>query len=205
MLYLATASTERVRDAMRAGHLGQITGPGSNRVVPGVPFALDNGTVRVVDGHPVRDPDWNPERWARWLDRQPRDRCLFAVVPDWVGDPDRTDDLWHRYAPVVRALGFPTAYAIQNRCAATPPDCDVVFVGGDNQWKESVAALDLAVRSGKPRHMGRVNTKRRLRLAGRDGYDTVDGTFLGFGPDANLPRLLRYLRAANHPTLFSHG
>jgi hypothetical protein len=51
--------------------------------------------------------------------------------------------------------------------------------------------------------MGRVNSLRRLRLAARDGYDSVDGTFLAFGPDKNLPRLLAYLRRATEPTLFT--
>ena len=52
-------------------------------------------------------------------------------------------------------------------------------------------------------HMGRVNSLRRLRLAAQDGYDSVDGTFLAYGPDKNLPRLLTYLRLADQPTLFS--
>ena len=41
--------------------------------------------------------------------------------------------------------------------------------------------------------MGRVNSLRRLRLAAADGYDSVDGTFLAFGPDVNLPRLRAWL------------
>jgi hypothetical protein len=51
-------------------------------------------------------------------------------------------------------------------------------------------------------HMGRVNSLRRLRLAVQDGYDSVDGTFLAFGPDRKLPRLLTYLRLATEPRLF---
>jgi hypothetical protein len=65
-----------------------------------------------------------------------------------------------------------------------------------------IGGLDLAATSGRWTHMGRVNTLRRLRFAFFHGYDSVDGTFLAFGPDVNLPRLLRYLTLAKQPTLF---
>lgn len=41
--------------------------------------------------------------------------------------------------------------------------------------------------------MGRVNSGKRLKLADNWGCDTADGTFLAFGPDKNLPRLLAWL------------
>lgn len=50
-----------------------------------------------------------------------------------------------------------------------------------------------AKRRGKHVHMGRVNSLRRLRFARDIGCDSVDGTFLGFGPDVNIVRLQRWL------------
>jgi len=41
-----------------------------------------------------------------------------------------------------------------------------------------------------------------LARAASIGCDSVDGTFLAFGPDKNLPQLLRWLRLADEPTLF---
>lgn len=65
--------------------------------------------------------------------------------------------------------------------------------------------MEEARRRGKRTHMGRVNTLGRLKIAcqrdlsGQPRYDTADGTFLVYGPDQNLPRLLRYIRTAeNH-------
>ena len=48
---------------------------------------------------------------------------------------------------------------------------------------------------------GRVNSRRRLRrLAGH--VDSVDGTYLAFGPDRNIVRLVRWLdELATQPTL----
>lgn len=49
--------------------------------------------------------------------------------------------------------------------------------------------------------MGRVNSLRRLRHAAAIGCDSADGTYLAFGPDRNLPRLLDWIGAVNEPDL----
>lgn len=199
MLYLATASTEGVRDAMRAGHLGQMTTPLSgNRLEAGVPWALDNGCF---------SNQWSEARWRQALERYAGvPGCLFAVVPDVVASASATDELWTRWVSVVREHGYPAAYVLQNGCRRIPPDADAVFTGGDTAWKLGASARHL-IGTAKSRglwcHMGRVNSLRRLRLAAQDGYDSVDGTFLAFGPDKNLPRLLAYLRRATEPSLFT--
>lgn len=198
MLYLATASTAQVRDAMRAGLLGQMATPLSgNRLVPGTRWALDNGCF---------SNQWSERRWLRTLERHAgTPGCLFAVVPDVVADAAATDELWAEWASVVRAHGYRPAYVLQNGCEAVPSDAAAVFTGGDTEWKlgpEPRRLVAEATAAGKWCHMGRVNSLRRLRLAAQDGYDSVDGTFIAFGPDKNLPRLLAYLRLASHPTLF---
>jgi hypothetical protein len=199
VLYLATASTEGVRDAMRAGFLGQMATPLSgNRLEPGVPWELDNGCF---------SNQWSDVGWRRALERYADvPGCLFAVVPDVVADAEATDDLWTRWVPVVREHGYPAAYVLQNGCRRIPPDADAVFTGGDTAWKLGTNArrlVGIARTRGLWCHMGRVNSLRRLRLAAQDGYDSVDGTFLAFGPDKNLPRLLAYLRRAAEPSLFA--
>ena len=201
MIYLATASTAQVRDAMRAGLLGQMATPLSgNRLVPGAHWALDNGCF---------SNRWSEARWLRSLERHAdRPGCLFAVVPDVVADAAATDDLWTEWAPVVREHGFRPAYVLQNGCEEVPSDAAAVFTGGDTAWKLGPEARHLvgeAQAAGKWCHMGRVNSLRRLRLASQDGYDSVDGTYLAYGPDKNLPRLLAYLRLASHPSLFGQS
>ncbi|MEU9291279.1 hypothetical protein AB0D57_43345 [Streptomyces sp. NPDC048275] len=52
-------------------------------------------------------------------------------------------------------------------------------------------------------HMGRVNSRRRLRLAQAFGCTSCDGTYLAFGPDTNRPRLLAWMNELRAiPTLF---
>lgn len=185
---------------MRAGHLGQMATPLSgNRLEPGAPWALDNGCYG--------SSGWNERQWRRTLGRYAdMPDCLFAVVPDVVADAPATDELWDRWAPVVREHGYRPAYVLQNGCEQVPPDAAAIFNGGTTAFKEGEEARRL-VHDAKARgmwcHMGRVNSLRRLRIAAGDGYDSVDGTYLAFGPDKNLPRLLTFLRLAAHPTLFS--
>lgn len=195
MLYLATPSTRQVRDAMTAGLLGQMVTPNSGNVLePDVLWALDNGCY---------GDQWREDRWKATLERYAdAPGCLFAVVPDVVCDAAATADRWDRYADTVTGYGYRPAFVTQNGCTETPADADVVFTGGDDTWKLSDEAQALAA-AAEWSHMGRVNTLRRLRFAFFHGYDSVDGTFVAFGPDANLPRLLRYLTAAHEPTLWS--
>ncbi len=185
---------------MTAGLLGQLSTPNTgNRLTPGVVWAADNGCFS----------DTTPfvaSRWLDWLDRQPRDNCLFAVVPDVVGDHVETLRRWDRWADTVRGLGFRPAFVLQDGCEweDIPNDTDCVFVGGSTEWKlgpQAARCVRYAKAEGMWVHMGRVNSRRRLRLAADLGCDSADGTYLAYGPDANLPKLLSWLRP-EQPSLF---
>ena len=56
---------------------------------------------------------------------------------------------------------------------------------------------------GKWVHVGRVNSWRRIHHAAIWGADSVDGTYLAFGPRANGARLTRWLEGlgAQEPLL----
>ena len=73
----------------------------------------------------------------------------------------------------------------------------MLFIGGTTEWKlgrHARALVREAKQRGKHVHMGRVNSAKRYRYAEAIGCDSADGTFLTFGPDANLPRLLAWQR-----------
>ena len=74
---------------------------------------------------------------------------------------------------------------------------NVLFIGGDDCFKlyspRAWRVIRAAVAHGKPVHLGRVNSGARLAYAESLGCSTADGTFLAFGPDVNLPRLLSWL------------
>lgn len=203
MRYFANPSTSAVRDAMDHDLLGcMVTPDQGNRLGPWC-WAMDNGCF---------SDKWEVGKWLGTVARhryQPR--CMFAVVPDVVGDAVATTELWTEWANVVGALGYRCAYVTQNGCTdefVPWAEMDALFTGGDDAWKLGEPArllMEKAKRLGKWTHMGRVNTLERLTIAARHGYDSADGTYLAFGPDTNLPKLLAALRTARrlaeHPTL----
>jgi hypothetical protein len=99
----------------------------------------------------------------------------------------------------IRTLGYPVAYVAQDGFEDVPApwsEFDVLFLGGSTEWKLSHrarAATDEAKALGKRVHMGRVNSRKRYEIAKSWGCDSVDGTFLTFGPDKNLPQLLSWI------------
>lgn len=192
MLYLANASSAKVRNAMLGGELGQIVTPNERRrPLVGVPFGADNGcfSTRYV----------GDEKWLAWLDSLPREGCLFATAPDVVGDAVATLARSVPWLAEIRALGFPAALVAQDGLENldVPWDLfDALFIGGTTEFKLSDHAKRLAAEAkqrGKFVHMGRVNSGRRWKLADSFGCDSCDGTFLAFGPDTNLVRMRAWM------------
>lgn len=196
--YFATPSGPLVREAIQVGHLGMITTPAQGNILPaGVAWCGDNGCFGK--GYPGDDA------WLTWL-RAYQDQsgtCAFAVAPDVLGDAAATLERSAPFLRVIRELGFPAAYVAQNGIENTTipwDEFDVLFIGGDTPFKLGATARKLTQEAntlGKRVHMGRVNSLRRLQTARDFGCDSADGTFLAFGPDKNLPRLLSYLEQVN--------
>jgi hypothetical protein len=195
--YLANPSSPKVRDAMRAGDLGQMCTPAEGRLpLDGVTWAGDNGCFSSK-GYP------GEEKWLAWLEKLTpwADNCLFAVAPD-LFNLDLGDNMGlaslersRQWLPKIRALGYPAALVAQNGLTSEDvpwDEIDALFIGGTTDWKLSSSAQRLAVAAkdhGKHVHMGRVNSGRRWRIAEVFGCDSVDGTFIAFGPDINVDRL----------------
>lgn len=178
-----------------------------NPLLPGVAWVADNGCFGK--GWP------GDAAFLEWLRSYPpadRKRCVFAVAPDVVADAAATLERSSPWLDVIPDLGYPVAFVAQDGLEdlMVPWDrFDVLFIGGSTGWKLGPAAAGLtaeAVRRGKHVHMGRVNSYRRLRYAEYIGCSSVDGTYLVFGPDVNLPKLSRWMRRLDQqPALFDHS
>jgi hypothetical protein len=172
-----------------------MTTPAQGNVVPdGALYACDNG--KFGKGWP------GAEGWWAWLqstvERYGTQRCLWAVAPDVPFNAADTLTESAPWLPRIQSLGLCVAFAAQDGSEAglIPwADIDVLFVAGSTEWKLGPAAADLAAEArmlGKRVHMGRVNSERRMRHAVAIGCDTADGTYLAFGPDVNLPKVLAW-------------
>jgi hypothetical protein len=183
---------------MTAGLIGCIVTPKQGNAVPDQTlWCADNGCFS--NGYPGDDA------WFQWLESLtwPRERCVFAVAPDVVGDAAATLDRSTPWLPKIREIGYKAAFVSQD--GLQPDDVpwdefDAMFVGGTDSWKLGLPALLISVeasRRGKWLHMGRVNSARRLQYAKWIGCDSADGTYLTFGPDVNLSKMLRWTRGVN--------
>jgi hypothetical protein len=151
------------------------------------------------------------DQLLRWLDTytlEERDRCLFAVAPEVVGDAAATLDRSRPYFAKIRELGYPVAYVLQDGQQDVPvpwDEIDAVFAGGSDGFKLGPVAAAVcreATARGLWVHVGRVNSRKRLIYAVSIGADSADGTYLMFGarrglPNVNLPRLLGWLAEVN--------
>jgi len=211
MIFLTGSCNSDNRATLIAAGIGLMAQPrsGYERHIRSFPcYAADNGAYR---------DKWVEDEWIRWLEKLPRERCLFVVSPDVYPDAVASLQRGLEFAPTIRELGFPVAIVAQDGAEKlTWPwdDIDCIFIGGQRtenarlEWKESDEARQLARearRHGKWVHVGRVNTLPRL-LRWNDLAHSVDGTFLKYGPISLLPRLLRNLALASAtPNLFSLG
>lgn len=192
---------------MSSGLINMIATPKQgNALPPGVTWCADNGAFGK--GFPGDDA------WFAWLQTyapEERSRCMFAVAPDVVGDAAATHERSMPWLAKIRALGYPAAYVAQNGLEdlEVPWDeFDVLFIGGDTEWKlgpHARALIAEAKRRGKWVHMGRVNSQRRMQYADAIGCDSADGTYIAFGPDLNLPNVLSWLRATNDQGALDFG
>lgn len=195
-MYLATSSSPGIDAATRAGLLGRVCTPNGGAKARHGAWCADNGAFSDA---------WNADKWWSWLQASASDArtCLFAALPDVVGDWPATLARSLPWLPLVRDLGYPVAIVLQDGATIeTVPwdDIDAVFVGGSTEWKlgpEARLLVAEAKRRGLWAHMGRVNSEKRLRYASHIGCDSADGTFLSFGPDINLGRLQSWLRSVN--------
>lgn len=158
----------------------------------GIPWALDNG----VFGAFTSGRTWSEEPLYSFLDSYAAWKPSWVVVPDWVGDREKTLELWDQHAPALKAFGVPLAIAVQDGMtpADVPTDADVVFVGGSTSWKWR--NLPMWTKAFKRIHVGRVNSLRLLLMAEKSGAESCDGT--GWFRDPTRTKELEFYLSTNH-------
>ena len=156
-------------------------------------WAADNGCF-------TQPQKYSDQGYLKWLDKFDRSGCFFATAPDVVGDADETLKRSKPMLPKIKELGYRTAFVAQDGATVDKMpwrDFDCLFVGGTNKFKLCQAAAECmreAKQRGKSVHMGRVNSYKRIRLAKFLGADSVDGTYITFGPKKNCRNVLGWLQ-----------
>jgi hypothetical protein len=202
MIWLSGHVSPQLAVAIAAGRrdLGFMLTPNMRNRLPDAPacWAADAGTYTSTR-------EFDADRYLDWLyaRRHAAERCLFATLPDVVGDGVETAHWALPCLTETRGLGYRVAWVLQPGVEASALPwhlLDAVFLGGPDGWQQSRAAHQLvaeARRRGLWTHRGRVNSRRRLLATTALGFDSADGTCLAFGPTVRLPEVCAWVREAN--------
>jgi hypothetical protein len=141
------------------------------------------------------------------------DTCLFACVPDVVGDAVATAHQFEKWESGCRRRGIPSALVAQDGVEYLSwlgqawYRIDAVFIGGTTEWKLGPNALKVAQAAkerGKWVHWGRVNTYQRFRYILSTGTaDSFDGSKFARWRDTYLNEGLDWTTEPQHPQLFN--
>jgi len=130
---------------------------------------------------------FNPAVFTKWLQDNVEwsKRCLFVACPDVIYDAKATLRLFNKWHDIIRGFGYPTAIVLQDGMTEDQIkelDVEAVFLGGSTDWKmgqEALKLLNIAKELGLYRHIGRVNSLKRLRhfIGFADSFDGTDYVF----------------------------
>lgn len=160
------------------------------------PWGADTGCFTLGD-------TFSLGKYISWLEkmRPYQATCCFATAPDVVGNAKKTWVRSRYVLPLLKQMGWIPALVAQNGIERMLDDIDwsqvgALFIGGTTRWKTSPIVewlIQYAKSLGLWVHMGRVNSWTRFWRAIEMGCDSVDGTFLTFGPSKNTERLNKWL------------
>jgi hypothetical protein len=192
MIYFAPDNTITLE---HQSHFGVFISLGGQRELMNRVWAMDNGRF----GSQGINQKWTEDAWLKMLERYTDSiaTCKFCVVPDIPYDAAGTLDLFQRYAPVVRAHGYPVAICTQDGMSVEDipwEGIDAIFVGGSDDHKlgaEAITLLMEGMRLGKWTHVGRVNSAERIRQFWY--VDSVDGTTIA--RENSIPNVSNLKRA----------
>lgn len=193
IILVQQSPTTLERDHGRHPNLGVLSGP--RRVytnVEGWPWAADNDAYLA----------WDEDRFLSMLEQiRYIPGALFVTAPDVVGDAKATIERFWQFYGFCRMSSQPVALVAQDGIEDTVIPWKAIgalFIGGTTEFKMGPVAASLAreARSrGKHVHMGRVNTRRRIRWAKSIGCHSIDGTAFSMFRKTHLPWALEWAGA----------
>lgn len=196
MILLVSGATKTLRE-IQSPNLGYlfvpaaVDNPDTALTLCQGPWAADNGGFK----------GFKQRQFFKMLDKlAQRPGCLFVTAPDIVGSHIRTQALFKEWEPLIHSLNLPVAFVLQDGAWIDDvpwQSCEAVFVGGSTDFKLSHQArliVETAKSRGKHVHMGRVNTRTRIRYAASIGCDSFDGSGFSKWPDARIPLALKWIK-----------
>ena len=188
-------------------HFGSIVNPYNKDIVTST-LRIQKGWKWICDNGAFTGK-FQEDTFFAFLDRMAeyRSQCIFVVAPDVVGDANKTLEKFGKFATRIKALGYPVAFVAQDgqEDLEFPDNFDCLFIGGSTEWKMSYKAeicIKRAQALGKWVHVGRVNTRKRIRHFALLNIDSVDGTAIVFKPDERIRQIKRWTHETKQPLFY---
>jgi hypothetical protein len=203
MMLLVNGATKTVYSTKdHREHLGVLFSPGCGNsidkaIASGLSWACDNGAFSGFDESAYR----------RLLDEclpHTRHGLLWVTCPDVVGNHQQTLDLFDHWGMFLHRRGLPIAFVAQDGCKCNEIPWEFircVFIGGTTEWKLSPQAQEIifiARLKAMWVHVGRVNTRRRIRWCFDQDVNSIDGTSMSRFSETYLPKFLAYTAGLTH-------
>jgi hypothetical protein len=189
--YASNTRTPRNLETFRCFGWRILLSPINPHPPAGLPFAIDNGAWPCF----TQNLPFDSDGFARLVDAHGA-AADFVVVPDIVAGGmkslefslswlDRLRGIRLLLLPVQDGMNADDVGAVLRRHAGIG-----IFLGGSTEWKlHTMYGWGMVAHAlGCYYHVGRVNSRRRIRLAHEAGADSVDGT-AGTRYSVNVPKL----------------
>lgn len=146
----------------------------------GFPYCIDNGAwTAFLQGRP-----WDEAKFIGIVNLLGAG-ADFIVLPDIVAGGMESFEISAQWIPRLEGVA-PLLFPVQN---GQPPELVAeiveqtgvgIFVGGDTEWKETTLPIwgHLKAQLGCYLHVGRMNSRRKIKLCAMAGADSFDGTSL---------------------------
>jgi hypothetical protein len=203
-----TTVEELLADPDVAPYLGAMVTPNTGNSLErvcgwGVDYVLDNAAFPGEKG-------FNPAQFVALMYKASEApvKPVFACVPDVVhmtpdgpvGDHIQTLDRFHLWVERLLPFDVPLAFVAQDGLSDLDdipwPLIGAVFIGGSDWFKDEMTMhlVEACKSQGKWCHLGRVNSRQRLRLALHNDVDSVDGSSLSKFPKVHIPKFAKWCK-----------
>ncbi|HWY36774.1 MAG TPA: hypothetical protein VNX68_19165 [Nitrosopumilaceae archaeon] len=193
MLYLSGKIDSRLFNITNIGFLRNIN---TGNIIP-----LDQ--IWAVDSGCFSNKGFSWIRYHEWLLKRINLGCIFATIPDVVGNAKETIEAFNKYKDLFKWISNRLAFCAQDGLEDLEipwAEFTTLFIGGTTGWKLSDTVKSIikeAQIKGKKVHIGRVNSLKRMKHFAELQVDSVDGTNIAFAPDINIPKILRWINKIN--------